>query len=146
MTPSQVLAGERAENVFRRGVLNVPLYGKCVICGDRFRQPSNGRPRVLCRKGKCQRERRNAQRRKYTGRGAWVWTEADFDEACEVWQRRCATCGQSRGWPLVPYVGGGLVPICLDCCYRPLSERALAWLARVKPGCPLPSPWVGGAK
>ena len=139
---------DTAEKVFRHGPYEIPLYGRCAICSGLFRQPGNGRPRLLCRRRRCTRERHNQQRRKYEGRGARVWTHADRQEAELLWKGYCAVCDQPLAleqWLPTAYQGG-ITPVHLICLAERLPPRAAAWLARCKPGCPLPNPFAGGAK
>lgn len=130
-----------AENVFRHGPTGIALFGECLVCGDRFRQPRHGRPRILCRKGECLTTHRRSHRRVEPPELA-AFTAMDFDEAKRVWQQVCAIC---RVWrPLFPMRGTAILPVCRECRAAPLQGTPRQWLSRCRPGCPLPDPWKGG--
>ena len=130
--------------VIRHGPMGIPWTGTCAECGETFRQPSNGRPRILCREKRCFRAHVKKRRASYLEPVAPTWTELDRDEAILRWHSRCAICfvhGFLSGLAFVEEI----LPAHPLCLTRPIPQRARNWLANCKPGCPLPNPF-GGSK
>lgn len=143
MTHGQKVA---AAKVFRRGPFRIPAEGVCSVCGTKFRQPGNGRPRVICSRKQCALERRNALRRR---EDAGLWAVQDFEEARRIFRERCAFCEKRRElapsrFHLPP------VPACSDCVRDAgaqlrvvglVRERLAYYLGRASHGLPLPDPF-----
>lgn len=112
----------------------------CLVCGERLRHPSIGRPRTVC-PGQCQRHRRRQRTRT-------AWGAADWQEALRVWAHACAHCGQHRGLRNGSKGKGPPLPLCANCLETAANldrlltadARIREWVARCAPGCPLPRP------
>jgi hypothetical protein len=121
----------------------------CVECGVKFRQPTNGRPRILCRKRRCELKRRARLRKEQ--RALERWSGKDLEEAVRVWRGLCGWC--SRDAIQVRLIHDAPLPVCaFHVEFGSLTaeagalRRAALWLSSCKPGCPLPDPYVGGGK
>jgi hypothetical protein len=117
----------------RHGPMGIARAGKCAVCGAGFKQPTNGRPRILCRKAKCQNIRHAQQQKSYR---APIWTEADLAEAAAVWGS--CYCRANRGHRFQQEFPP--LPRCALCWKGPITDGQALWLLRVKRGCPLPTP------